>query len=622
MKIFFEKNSKLKKILVAVLIVLVAIFATAFYQVKKAKADTVAYNTITKGEASGAGTSFSYAHNVGTGTNKILIVGVAFEAGTLDNVSGVTYNGVAMTKIGTGVRVGTTFFLEATLWYLTDDNLPDDNANHDVIVSYPTHTDTAIESGAVSLYNAKQAAPTDLGGSGYNDATNPVTKEYTTTADNMIVVDVVGCGNLGSYTATGQTERWDDSVGTSGNTGAGGTRALASAGTYTNSWTYSSTVNRQAMYVAGVETAPVLPTVTTQEPTSIAQTTATGNGNVTADGYSTILERGTVWSTSANPTTSDNKFTSAGTTGAFTTDMTGFSAGQTYHVRAYAINAVGTSYGDDVQFNTSAPSFSCGDASCNGGENCATCPADCGACVPNPQGVNLQNNVVLKRNTIFKAGGAVAAWACGNSVVSNIDGLTYGSVTGEDGKCWLDRNLGATQVAAAYNDSAAYGWLYQWGRLYDGHQIPTSGTTATNSSGDVPGHANFITEGSSPYDWRVPQNDNLWQGVSGTNNPCPTGWRVPTQGEWDAWTTAAGVKTCSSSCLEAVYNTSLKLPAAGDRYMIDAVLYDQGSAGRYWSSSPEAISAYLLLFSASTVDPMNYGVNERANAFSVRCVKD
>jgi uncharacterized protein (TIGR02145 family) len=35
-----------------------------------------------------------------------------------------------------------------------------------------------------------------------------------------------------------------------------------------------------------------------------------------------------------------------------------------------------------------------------------------------------------------------------------------------------------------------------------------------------------------PYDWRVPQNDNLWQGVDGTNNPCPEGWRIPTQTEW------------------------------------------------------------------------------------------
>jgi formylglycine-generating enzyme required for sulfatase activity len=50
----------------------------------------------------------------------------------------------------------------------------------------------------------------------------------------------------------------------------------------------------------------------------------------------------------------------------------------------------------------------------------------------------------------------------------------------------------------------------------------------------TPEHGDFIINGSSPYDWRNPQNDNLWQGVSGTNNPCPSGYRLPTEAEWEA----------------------------------------------------------------------------------------
>ena len=61
--------------------------------------------------------------------------------------------------------------------------------------------------------------------------------------------------------------------------------------------------------------------------------------------------------------------------------------------------------------------------------------------------------------------------------ITGPDGLTYGTVTGEDGRIWLDRNLGATQVATAYNDTASYGHLYQWGRYADGHQIRTSSVT-------------------------------------------------------------------------------------------------------------------------------------------------
>ncbi len=61
-----------------------------------------------------------------------------------------------------------------------------------------------------------------------------------------------------------------------------------------------------------------------------------------------------VWSTSANPTVADNKTTDGpvSATGAFTSSITGLTPGTLYHVRAYAINAAGTSYGNDVTFTT------------------------------------------------------------------------------------------------------------------------------------------------------------------------------------------------------------------------------------------------------------------------------
>jgi len=100
--------------------------------------------------------------------------------------------------------------------------------------------------------------------------------------------------------------------------------------------------------------APTAPTVTTQAVTSITETTATGNGNVTDDGGETITERGVAVSTSATPTTGDTTFTSAGTTGAFTASMTGLTGSTLYYVRAYAINSEGTSYGSEVTFTTAA----------------------------------------------------------------------------------------------------------------------------------------------------------------------------------------------------------------------------------------------------------------------------
>ena len=110
-----------------------------------------------------------------------------------------------------------------------------------------------------------------------------------------------------------------------------------------------------------------------------------------------------------------------------------------------------------------------------------------------------------------KHGQLATVWLCGDNVTFTYKGaqVTYGTVNSTSSKCWLDRNLGASQVATAYNDANAYGDLFQWGRLDDQHQTRTSATTTTLSSSDDPGHSNFILAPSSPYDWRSPQNDNL-----------------------------------------------------------------------------------------------------------------
>ena len=102
-------------------------------------------------------------------------------------------------------------------------------------------------------------------------------------------------------------------------------------------------------------TDPITATVTTQAVSSITATSATGNGNVTDLGAPNPTQYGVCWSTTSNPTISDNK-TEEGTalaTGAFTSSITGLSPNTTYHVRAYATNAAGTVYGTDVFFMTS-----------------------------------------------------------------------------------------------------------------------------------------------------------------------------------------------------------------------------------------------------------------------------
>jgi uncharacterized protein (TIGR02145 family)/prepilin-type N-terminal cleavage/methylation domain-containing protein len=208
-----------------------------------------------------------------------------------------------------------------------------------------------------------------------------------------------------------------------------------------------------------------------------------------------------------------------------------------------------------------------------------------------------------------------ASWSgvCG-STISGSDGFTYGTVLAEDGKCWFDRNLGASRVATASNDSASYGYYYQWGRFHDDHEVPTSGITITQSSGDNPGNSLFIY---GHNDWRNPSNDNLWQDVVGTNNPCPAGFRLPSSSEW-----ATLVSDAHITNVAAAFSSKLKLPAAGYRDPASAVLYNQNSmVGLYWSSNPvpaEISYSYHVYFdSGSIVSNMD---DPRAYGFSVRCI--
>ena len=95
-----------------------------------------------------------------------------------------------------------------------------------------------------------------------------------------------------------------------------------------------------------------LPTITTTQPTNVSYTSATIGGNVMEDGGASVTERGVCYSTSANPTTSNTKIISGSGTGSFTCNLTGLQEVTTYYVRAYAINAKGTAYGEEIGFTT------------------------------------------------------------------------------------------------------------------------------------------------------------------------------------------------------------------------------------------------------------------------------
>ena len=111
---------------------------------------------------------------------------------------------------------------------------------------------------------------------------------------------------------------------------------------------------------AGVnDSIAVNPIVSTKAISYISPTSAYCGGMVSASGGTNVTARGICWSTTPNPTMSDNHISDSGGTGGFTYNITGLSANTTYYVRAYATNCTGISYGEQRSFTTLTP-FACG----------------------------------------------------------------------------------------------------------------------------------------------------------------------------------------------------------------------------------------------------------------------
>lgn len=205
-------------------------------------------------------------------------------------------------------------------------------------------------------------------------------------------------------------------------------------------------------------------------------------------------------------------------------------------------------------------------------------------------------------------------------------------VNSTTGKTWMDRNLGANRAGLSDWDAEAFGSLFQWGRASDGHEcvgrqfigevVVTSPTTTVLASSSVPNAGNswdgsFVLADVAPYDWLMNQNDNLWQGVNGTNNPCPTGYRLPTQAEWEAERLSWNPQNASGA-----FASPLKLTTAGYRHWSNGTIQDEINDGHYWASnfnSQDRTSSSLLIWETYSA---TYSTSSRVLGRSVRCIKN
>ena len=192
--------------------------------------------------------------------------------------------------------------------------------------------------------------------------------------------------------------------------------------------------------------------------------------------------------------------------------------------------------------------------------------------------------------------------------------LPENTVVGANGKVWMDRNLGAARVATSSTDSVGFGDLYQWGRAKDGHQLRTSATTATLASVDKPATSDFINVKTGTQDWRNPQNSTLWQGVNGSNNPCPTGFRLPTVAEWNL-----EIAGWNSNTNVGAFVSSLKLPMAGSRSASTGDISLAGSGGYYWTSTLDGTRSRVVVISETQAF---VSTSVRGDGKSVRCIRN
>jgi hypothetical protein len=196
----------------------------------------------------------------------------------------------------------------------------------------------------------------------------------------------------------------------------------------------------------------------------------------------------------------------------------------------------------------------------------------------------------------------------------------YNAATGET---WMTYNVGASAIPTSITDTAGYGFLFQWGRGPDGHQYvrPTpSGTTTTIATSSTPNNGGLYIIGNASsdyYNWIPTRNHSLWvSATGGINNPCPTGFKVPSNDEFNteiiSWSTANA---------DGAFNSSLRLTYCGYRDGLDlGKLKDVGTKGWYWTrDTPGNGTYYYKAILSTSVD--NNRTAAAGLAMAVRCIK-
>lgn len=204
-----------------------------------------------------SGASVSFSHTVGAGSNRILIVGMSIDQNTTVNaISGVSYGGTALTRIGD--TAGTTNTVRISLWRLIN---PASGSANVVVSSNVTNKDIVV--GAISYFGVNQTTPLGSFASAIAGSGSPTVNVSSATNDLVIDVVAVGGALLGNSISVGagQTQRYN--VSTAGILGGGIIGAgsgEAGAATTTMSWAQNGLLNGP-WAIGAVPLKPAPPTI-------------------------------------------------------------------------------------------------------------------------------------------------------------------------------------------------------------------------------------------------------------------------------------------------------------------------------------------------------------------------
>lgn len=203
-------------------------------------------------------------------------------------------------------------------------------------------------------------------------------------------------------------------------------------------------------------------------------------------------------------------------------------------------------------------------------------------------------------------------------------------------KTWLTfmcHNLGADQsldpntyvVGNADGSGGTLGYIYQWGRTSDGHQLRNSAV----SSGSTTPSANFLT-GWSPSSTAWGDGTSNRNVPKGVDDPCPAGYKVPSILQWSSLFRGGTGSGLNASAATANTWTligngfkigdNLYLPRAGSKDGAGA-LNNVGTRGSYWATSPNGSGGHEMLFISNSTVHITSGANNVVGN-PIRCVAE